>query len=127
MLKFFNRLEKTRNFVLFLFAILMVLGLVLFYTPVRNQYQTDLTHSTETVASVGGEKITVGEVVRQKETYSRFGQGQTIASKMLLDGLIGSRITRIEADRLGLTASDAEVAAEIRKQNKPEEGKAFDQ
>src|SRR6185369_17018465 len=127
MLKFFNRLEKTRNFVLFLFAILMVLGLVLFYTPVRNQYQTDLTHSTETAASVSGEKITVGEIVRQKENYSRFGRGQTIASKMVLDGLIGSRISRIEAERLGLTASDPEVAAEIRKQNKPEEGKAFDQ
>ena len=127
MLKFFNRLEKTRNFVLFLFAILMVLGLVLFYTPVRNQYQADLTHSTETAASVGGEKITVGDVVRQKENYSRFGRGQTIASKMVLDGLIGSRIARIEAERLGLTASDPEVAAEIRKQNKPEEGKPFDQ
>ena len=127
MLKFFNRLEKTRNFVLFLFAILMVLGLVLFYTPVRNQYQADLTHSTETAASVGGEKISVGEVVRQKENYSRFGRGQTIASKMILDGLIGSRIARIEAERLGLTASDPEVAAEIRKQNKPEEGKPFDQ
>ena len=60
MLRFFTRLEKTRNFVLSLFAILMVLGLVLFYTPVRNQYQANLTHSTETAASVAGEKISVG-------------------------------------------------------------------
>ena len=50
----------------------MVLGLVLFYTPVRNQYQANLTHSTETAALVAGEKISVGEVVRQKENYSRF-------------------------------------------------------
>ena len=32
MLKFFNRLEKTRNFFLFAFAILMVGSLVFFYT-----------------------------------------------------------------------------------------------
>ena len=44
---------------------------------------------------------------------------------MVLDGLIGSRIGRIEAERLGLTATDAEVAAEIRKQNKSDDGKAI--
>jgi peptidyl-prolyl cis-trans isomerase D len=46
---------------------------------------------------------------------------------MVLDGLINSRVIRVEAVRLGLTASDAEVAAEIRKQFKPEDGKPFDQ
>ena len=128
MLKFFNRLERTRNFVLFLFAILMVLGLVLFYTPVRNQYQANLTHSQETAASVAGEKITIGEIIRQKENYNRMARGQTFPSKMILDGLIGSRIGRIEAARFGLTASDAEVAAEIRKQFKSDDPtKAFDQ
>jgi len=128
MLKFFNRLERTRNFVLFLFAILMVLGLVLFYTPVRNQYQANLTHSEETAASVAGEKITVGELIRQKENYSRMMQGQTYPTKMVLDGQIGSRIGRIEAARYGLTASDAEVAAEIRKQTKSDDPtKPFDQ
>ncbi len=129
MLKFFNRLEKTRNFVLFLFAILMVLGLVLFYTPVRNQYQANLTHSEETAASVSGQKITVGEVVRQKENYSRFMRGQTSPTKTVLDGLIDGRIRRVEAERLGLTASDREVADEIRRQNKgdAEDPKPFDQ
>ena len=129
MLKFFNRLEKTRNFVLFIFAILMVLGLVLFYTPVRNQYQANLTHSEETVASVSGEKISVGELVLQKENYSRFGRGQTTPTKTVLDGLIGSRINRVEAERLGLTASDKEVADEIRRQYKGEgeDQKPFDQ
>lgn len=129
MLKFFNRLEKTRNFVLFLFAILMVLGLVLFYTPVRNQYQANLTHSQETAASVSGQKITVGEIVMQKENYSRFMRGQTSPTKTVLDGLIDGRIRRVESERLGLTASDREVADEIRKQNKgtDEDPKPFDQ
>ena len=53
MLKFFTRLEKTRNFVLFLFAILMVGSLVFFYTPARNDATVaNLAQSTETVASV---------------------------------------------------------------------------
>lgn len=128
MLKFFNRLEKTRNFVLFIFAILMVLGLVLFYTPVRNQFQTNLTHSDETAASVSGEKITVGEVVRQKENYSRFMRGQTSPTKTVLDGLIDGRMRRVEAERLGLTASDKELADEIYRQYKGdgEDAKPFD-
>ncbi len=127
MLKFFNRLEKTRNFVLLVFAILMVGSLVFFYTPARNAYTTNLSQSDEAAASVAGNKITIGELIRQKENYSRFSQGSGFPTKMVLDGLIGSRITRVEAERLGLTASDAEVAAEIRKQNKSEDGKPFDQ
>lgn len=127
MLKFFNRLEKTRNFVLLIFAILMVGSLVFFYTPARNAYTTNLSQSDETVATVSGNKITIGELIRQKENYSRFSRGQSFPAKMMLDGLIGSRITRVEADRLGLTASDAEVAAEIRNQFKTEDGKPFDQ
>lgn len=129
MLKFFNRLEKTRNFVLLLFAILMVGSLVFFYTPASNTVQANLAQSDETAASVSGHKITVGELVRQKENegQSQFSRGQSRPASAILDGLIGSRITRVEAERLGLTASDAEVAAQIRKQEKPADGKAFDQ
>ena len=127
MLKFFTRLEKTRNFVLLVFAILMVASLVLFYSPTQRGVEANLSRSQETAASVSGEKITVGEVVRQKEQYSRYSQGRPFPSKTVLDGLISSRIMRVEADRLGLTASDAEVAAEIRSQNKSQDGKPFDQ
>ena len=54
MLKFFNRLEKTRNFVLLIFAILMVGSLVFFYTPARNTYTANLAQSEQTAASVAG-------------------------------------------------------------------------
>lgn len=126
MLRFFTRLEKTRNFVLLLFAIVLVGSLVFFYNPQSNTSSANLAQSEETVASVAGHKITVGELVRQKENFSRFG-GQSFPTRSMLDGLIGSRITRVEADRLGLTASDAEVAAEIREQNKPADGSPFNQ
>lgn len=127
MLKFISKLEKTRNIVLLVFAIVMVLSLVLFYAPTRGDLAANLTTSTETAATVSGEYITVGELARQKENYARFSQGRPFPAKTLLESLISSRVTRIEAARLGLTASDVEVAAEIRKVFKPEDGKPFDQ
>src|SRR3982751_3097125 len=127
MLKFFNRLEKTRNFVLLIFAILMVGSLVFFYTPARNTFTANLSQSEQAVASVSGNKITVGEVVRQKEQYSQFSRGNSFPAKMLLEGLIGSRITRVEAERLGLTASDKEVADAVRQQLKKPDGTSIDQ
>src|SRR3954470_19585998 len=128
MLKFFNRLEKTRNFVLLIFSILMVGSLVFFYTPARNSFtDATLAASDETAAKVGSEKITAGEVVRQKEQYSQMGIGRSFPASMVIEGLIGSRIAKIEADRLGLTASDAEVADEIRQQLKKPDGTTVDQ
>jgi peptidyl-prolyl cis-trans isomerase D len=126
MLKFFTRLEKTRNFVMLIFAVLMVASLVFFYAPTQNTIGQGLANSTETAASVSGEEVTVGELYRQKENYSRYSQGRPFPARNLLNGLIGSRIMRVEAERLGLTASDAEVAAAIREQFKPEDGKPFD-
>jgi peptidyl-prolyl cis-trans isomerase D len=128
MLKFFNRLEKTRNFVLLIFSILMVGSLVFFYTPARNSFSgATLAASDETAAKVGSEKITAGEVVRQKDQYSQMGIGRSFPASMVIEGLIGSRIAKIEADRLGLTASDAEVADEIRQQLKKPDGTTVDQ
>lgn len=127
MLKFFNRLEKTRNFVLLLFAIIMVVSLVMFYQPTQNSSGANLSRSDETAASVGGHKITVGEIVRQRENESMFMRGQMSPVRTIVDRLVDSRTLRVEAERLGLTASDAEVAARIRETNKPEDGKPFDE
>ncbi|MEO8573687.1 MAG: SurA N-terminal domain-containing protein, partial [Pyrinomonadaceae bacterium] len=128
MLKFFTRLEKTRNFVILIFGVLMVASLVFWGgSGIRSTATVDPSRSTETAASVSGEKISVGELYRQKQMYSRFSQGRPYPAKLLLDGMIASRITRVEADRLGLTASDAEVAAKIREDFKPQDGKPFEQ
>lgn len=127
MLKFFSRQEKTRNFVLLAFVILMVTSLVLFYKPSDPALGAGLTRSSETAAKVSGEYVTVGELARAKETYSRQSRGPSFPTKTLLNSLIGNRIARVESKRLGLRASDAEVAAAIRKQFKPTDGKPFDQ
>jgi peptidyl-prolyl cis-trans isomerase D len=126
MLRFFSRLERTRNFVLLVFAIVMVASLVLFYAPSSNNVQANLARSEETLVKVGAKQITVGELVRQKEGMDRFG-GQTPPTKFMLDTMIRTRIASAEADRLGLQATDAELAAEIRRRNKSEDGTPFDQ
>ncbi|HEX8733955.1 MAG TPA: SurA N-terminal domain-containing protein [Pyrinomonadaceae bacterium] len=129
MLKFFSRLEKTRNIVILIFGLLLVFSMVFFGASVMTGGGRNApisTGSTETVAKVGSESVTVGELVRQKENLSQIYGGRAPASKLLLDGMISQRIVRQEAERLGLTASDAEVAASIREQNKPTDGKPFD-
>ncbi len=129
MLKFFSRLERTRNFVLMLFAIVMVASLVLFYAPTRDAVQNNLSASSETVAKVGSEVVTVGEVVTQKENFAQnpMFRGRSIGAKFILDSMIRERVLRVETNRFSLTASDAEVAEQIRQSNKPQDGKPFDQ
>ncbi|MDQ6785189.1 MAG: peptidyl-prolyl cis-trans isomerase [Acidobacteriota bacterium] len=125
MLKFFSRLERTRNVLLFLFAVLMALSLILFYAPTRNTVQENLARNEETVAKVGSERVTVADLVIQKENASQYGRG--LPGKFLLDGLIRERIVRSEAKRLGMQATDAEVASFIRQQFKSPDGEAFNQ
>ncbi len=121
MLKFFSRLEKTRNFVLLLIGVLMILGLVVGIGSSnlfsRNSTSEGLTNSTEAVAKVGSEKVTVGEIARIKQ-----GRMASLPTKTMVNSLIGQRIIRVEAARLGFRASDAEVAAEIREQTKSPDG-----
>ena len=62
MLKFFNRLEKTRNFVLILFAVVMAASLILFYAPTRDAVATDPARSTEIAATVAGDDESVVDV-----------------------------------------------------------------
>lgn len=127
MLKFFSRLERTRNFVLLAFAIVMVASLVLLIPRDSGPRGANLANSEEAVAKVNGDTITVGEVYRQKQAFSQMMQGRPYPAKAILNGMVGSRIVRQEAERLGLTASDAEVAETIRKQYKPQDGRPFDQ
>ena len=118
-------MERTRNFVLLLFSIVMVVSLIVFYAPTGDSIQANLAISDEAAAKVGSETVTVGEVFRQKDAYNRMG-GSGMTSKTILDGMIRARILRQEAERLGLRATDAEIAAEIRQQFKPEDGKPLD-
>jgi peptidyl-prolyl cis-trans isomerase D len=121
MLKFIKRLEKTRNFVLLLFAVVMVLSLVMFGSFVADNQPKSFTGSGEVVAKVGREKVVADEIARFKQ-----GRMSGTPAKTLANMFIGQRVIRIEAERLGFRASDAEVAHAIREENKSEDGTPID-
>ncbi|MFS8084744.1 MAG: SurA N-terminal domain-containing protein [Acidobacteriota bacterium] len=124
MLKQLGKLERTRNILILGFVGLMAVSLVLFFRPNSGSTNLEPARSTEVLATVGGDNITVGEFVTQKQNieqqFSRFG-GQISLARMgytderILNGLILKKLTVQEAERLGLGASDAEVRDRIAK------------
>ncbi len=118
-------MERTRNFIILIFAFVLVGSLVFFYAPTQG-VQENLARSGELAAQVGYERITVGDVVTLQERL-RQTQPQFIPTNYLIDNMIQEKLIRIEAERLGLTASDIEIAEQIREAFKSPDGQPFDQ
>ena len=122
MLKQLGRLERTRNIIILGFACLMAVSLIFFYAPGRSaRNNIDPSKNTEVVAKVGSARITVADVAMVRENYrqmfgGRISLAQLGGNKRLLEGLISKHVVAQEAERLGLAASDAELADKIRKQ-----------
>lgn len=124
MLKQLSKFERTSKVLILGFVALMAVSLVLFFRPNSGSSALEPTKSAEVVATVGGEDITLGEFATQKQNiqmqFSRFG-GQISLTQMgytddrILDGLIQKKVALLEARRLGLEASTAEVNERIRK------------
>lgn len=120
MLKQLSRLKHTSRIIVIGFILFMGGSLIFFYAP-RNTSNAEPARDTTVVAKVAGDEITVAEVSRLKENYMQmFGGRVTMAQlggyKRFVDGLVRDRVVAQEAARLGLAASDAEVADKIRKQ-----------
>ena len=122
MLKQLGRLERTRSIIIVGFAVLMAVSLIVFYAPGRNSNYLEPTKSTAVIAKVNGDEVTLADVALQKEAVrSRYGGQISLAqlgltNERILDGVIQRKIIEQEAARLGLAPSQADVAAEIRKQ-----------
>jgi peptidyl-prolyl cis-trans isomerase D len=122
MLKQLSRLERTRNILILGFVALMAVSLVLFFRPNSGSTPVEPTKSSEVLAVVGSDEVTVGEFATHKQNlqaqFSRFG-GQMSLTRMgytdtrILDGLITKKVILQEAERLGLGASDAEIKERI--------------
>jgi peptidyl-prolyl cis-trans isomerase D len=121
MLKQLSKLERTRGIIIIGFAVIMAVSLVIFYAPGRNSSNLDPTRNTSVVAKVGSAEITVADIAQIRENYrqmfgGRISLAQLGGNKRFLDGLISKHVVAQEAERLGLSASDAELAEKIRKQ-----------
>src|SRR6476660_5027872 len=117
MLKQLSKFERTSKVLILGFVALMAVSLVLFFRPGGGTSALEPTKSSEVVASVGGDDITLGEFATQKQNiqaqFSRFG-GQISLSQMgysddkILDGLILSKITIQESRLIGHEATPVE-------------------
>lgn len=125
MLKQLSRLERSRKLVIIGFAFLMALSLIVFFAPRPGASSVEPTRSEEVLAKVNGDEVTVGQFALQKqgiqERFSQYGSQISLAQmgfsdQRILDGLVQQRIVAQEAERLGLSASDAELAEDIRRQ-----------
>jgi peptidyl-prolyl cis-trans isomerase D len=133
MLKFFSRLEKTRNIVIIFFAALVVVGMVV--AGVYNRSGAAVANpfkSREVLAKVGSDEVTVADYsLLKKKIESQFGGNFSLAQigmtdERILDQAINSRVALQEARRLGLTASDEEVRDAISKQFSDPASGSFD-
>jgi peptidyl-prolyl cis-trans isomerase D len=120
MLKQLGRMERTRSIIIIGFAVLMAVSLIVFYAPGRNS-NVEPSKNNAVIAKVGSDEVTVAALARLKDNYmqmfgGRISLAQLGGNKRFLDGLIRDRVIAQEAARLGLSASDAEVADKIRKQ-----------
>ena len=108
-----------------LFAFLWVViaaFIILYLTPFQG---TSAGSPGETLASVGGLPISVGEFqksyLRQRQMYERIYQGRLDATALksmglesqVFEGLVADRLVVLEAKRLGIAVSDEAVAREI--------------
>lgn len=128
MLKQLSQFEKTRNVLIVGFVVFMAVSLVIFYKPGSSGTNVEPNKNTTAVAKVGGEEITVADIAQLKENYLQMLGGQISlaqlgGNKRFLDGLIRDRVVSQEAMRLGLGASDAELAERIHKQFSDPTGK----
>jgi peptidyl-prolyl cis-trans isomerase D len=99
----------------------MAVSLIVFYAPNRTAMNVDPFKDTTAIAKVGNESVTVADLAQLREGYRQMLGGQMSlaqlgGNKRFLEGLIRDRVISQEAARLGLAASDAEVAEKIRKQ-----------
>lgn len=120
MLKQLSRLKNTSRIIVLGFVLIMAVSLIVMFAP-KSTNNVEPARNTSVVAKVGGEEITVAEVARLKENYlqmfgGRVSMTQLGGYKRFIDNLIRGRVVSQEAARLGLAASDAEVAEKIRKQ-----------
>src|SRR6185437_3313702 len=122
MLKQLSKFERTSKVLILGFVALMAISLVLFFRPGGGSSRVEPTKSSQVLAVVAGEEITVGEFATHKlnlqARYSQFGPQFSLArmgytDSRILDELVMARVIAQEAERLGLGASQTEVRERI--------------
>jgi peptidyl-prolyl cis-trans isomerase D len=109
---------------LYVFLWVVILGFIVFYIPAFTRL--DEGSPASAVGSVSGIPITTGEFQRaylqRRQLYEQLYQGRLDAAALrslgldeqVFEGLVAEKLVALEAQRLGLTVSDAELAQSLR-------------
>lgn len=122
MLRFLSRQKRSRNILLLLFVALMTISLVTFFSVSK---LGPSANSAALVAKVDGSPVTLSQFKERLSLFSPndpdFRDSTTLlqlkargTDKSVLDGLIQEKVTELEAQRLGLTATPDEVREHLR-------------
>src|SRR5262245_5812703 len=137
MLRFFARLERSRNFLLLAFCAVLLLGLIAFYIPTEylgpGTGPVKSSDDDSVIARVGSQEITLGEYkATLSASLSQFSRGNTIPlsiaksigyDKRALDDLISRQLVIDQGGELALTGTDREVSDLIIRIFSNEQGK----
>src|SRR5215213_8254304 len=122
MLRFFAKLERSRNLLLIAFCGILLVGLVAFYIPSTNSgFSSRAVNSDDdiVIAKIGSQEIKLKEYRAQvAQMSSVFGRGNPLPlstlkavgmDKQALEQLISNRLALDQAEKLGLTGSNGEI------------------
>ena len=131
MLRFFAKLERSRNIVLLVFCVLLLIGLIAFYIPNTSivpgaNYNTGSADDKIVIANVGSQEITIKEFRTQLASLGQtFGRGNTLPpgvmkqlgfDKQALDGLIANALVQDQGAELNLLGTNSEISDSVRRQ-----------
>lgn len=131
MLRFFAKLERSRNFLLLAFCGLLLIGLIAFYIPSTSivpgaNFGATSADDKNVVAKVGSQEITLKEFRLQLATLGQtFGRGNTLPpsvmkqlgfEKQALDGLIANALVQDQGREFNLQGTNSEINDSIKRQ-----------
>ncbi|HKQ74486.1 MAG TPA: SurA N-terminal domain-containing protein [Blastocatellia bacterium] len=131
MLRFFAKLERSRNFLLWSFCALLLIGLIAFYIP--TEYlgpgigPARSSEDKTVIAKVGSQEITLREyktvLTGMLSSFSQRGSSIPLSiarsvgyDKQAIDQLISKRLILDQGDELNLVGTNSEVNDMIRRQ-----------
>ena len=127
MLRFFSKFQRSRNFLLLMFCLVLLVSLVIFFIPNtplgNNRFNAASPEDDTVIAKVGDEEITIREFRNAMVSLgSRFSQGNTLPlatlrqlgiDKDAIDRLVDERLAVSEADRLNIRGTDTDVSEQV--------------
>ena len=127
MLRFFSKFQRSRNFLLLLFSLVLLVSLVIFFIPNtplgNNRFNAANPEDDTVIAKVGSEEITIKDYRSAMVALgSRFSQGNTLPlatlrqlgiDKDAIDRLVDERLAVSEAKRLNIHGTDTDVNEQV--------------